>query len=101
MRARISAATALTLILGFAVASATGNRPLGGAVLIAGGVLCAWWTYQLSGLGRTLTLLGIALTLFVISHPLGHVIGAWPSVFLVAGVGAALAYALTRPRSDS
>jgi hypothetical protein len=35
---------AASLIAGYAVASATGSRPLGGAVLLAGGLWCvrAW-----------------------------------------------------------
>ena len=41
-------------------------------------------------------LFGIA---FVISHPLGTAIGAWPSVFVVAVIAGALAYAITQPRS--
>ena len=39
MRKRISVLTAATLIIGFAVASFTGNRALGGVVLVSGGVL--------------------------------------------------------------
>ena len=47
MTLRLTAAllAAATLIVGFAVASLTGNRTLGGVVLIAGGAVCAllWW----------------------------------------------------------
>ena len=42
-------------------------------------------------------LFGIA---FVISHPLGAAIGAWPSVFLVAVLAGALAYSITPQSSD-
>ena len=56
------------LIAGFAVADATGNRPLGGAVLAAGVAACA------------------------VSHPLAKQIGAWPSVFTVSAVTAGAAY---------
>ena len=100
MRVRISVATALTLILGFAVASLTGNRALGGFVLVAGGALCAWWMYQFAGLKRMLAVLGAVFVLFVISHPLGHVIGSWPSVFVVAAIGAAISYALAVHQSN-
>ena len=41
MRSRIAAITGLTLVLGFAVASLTGSRPLGGVVLVLGGIVCA------------------------------------------------------------
>jgi len=97
MRLRISALTAATLIVGFAIASLTGNRALGGLALLAGGALCAWWMYQLAGLGRMIVVVAIVFTLFVLSHPLGHAIGAWPSVFVVAAIGAAVAYALAAP----
>jgi UPF0716 family protein affecting phage T7 exclusion len=33
----------------------------------------------------------------VVSHPLGHVIGTWPSVLLVGAITATVAYALIRP----
>ena len=98
MRLRISAATAATLILGFASASITGNRALGGIVLLAGGALCAWWMSQFSGLGRTIAVVAIVFVLFVLSHPLGHLIGAWPAVFAVAAIGAAAAYAVAVPK---
>jgi hypothetical protein len=41
MPARIAVVTALTLIAGFAVASLTGVRALGGVILVLGGALCA------------------------------------------------------------
>ena len=76
MRLRISLATALTLVVGFAVASLTGNRGLGGVVLVLGGALCAWWMWRTAGAARTVVTLVAALGLFVVSHPLGTVIGA-------------------------
>jgi ABC-type siderophore export system fused ATPase/permease subunit len=101
MRLRIAAVAALTLVVGFGVASVTGNRALGGVVLVAGGALCAWWLAREAGLLRTsLTLVGVVV-LFVVSHPLGRVIGAWPAVLLVAAAAAALAYALASPRETS
>ena len=101
MRLRISAATAATLILGFAIASITGNRALGGVVLLAGGAVCAWWMYQFSGLARTIAVVAAVFVLFVLSHPLGHLIGPWPSVLLVAVIGALVAYALATPKSTT
>lgn len=98
MRARIAVTAALTLIVGFFVASTTGNRPLGGVVLVVGGALCAWWMGRFAGWWRALVVLAVALTLFVASHPLGTVIGAWTSVLLVAAVTGAVAWALARER---
>ena len=96
----VTAATgAVTLIVGFGIASVTGVRWLGGIALIAGAIWCGirWW--RMARLLRAIIavlLFGIA---FVISHPLGTAIGAWPSVFVVAVIAGALAYAITQPRS--
>lgn len=97
MRLRISLATALTLVVGFAVASLTGNRALGGVVLALGGALCAWWMWRTAGGARTVVTLVATLVLFVVSHPLGTVVGAWPSVLLVSVLAAGVAYALAGP----
>ena len=96
----VTAATgAVTLIVGFGIASVTGVRWLGGIALIAGAIWCGikWW--RMAGPLRAIIavlLFGIA---FVISHPLGNAIGAWPSVFLVALIAGSLSYAITQPRS--
>jgi hypothetical protein len=95
MRNRIAAVTALTLVLGFAVASLTGDRALGGVVLVLGGALCAWWMWAAAGAPRTVVTLVAVVALFAVSHPLGLVIGAWPSVLLVSAVAGGIAYALT------
>ena len=83
-----------SLALGFAVAQATGVRPLGGVVLIAG---CGWcatrWRERVGG-GRAVGRVGRYLAAFAGSHVLGHVIGAWPSVAVVSAVVAAGAYAV-------
>lgn len=82
-----------SLLLGFAVAQATGVRPLGGIVLVAG---CAWCALRWlrSGRGRTATLVGIYLAMFVLAHVLADPLGAWPSVLLVCAVTGLAAYAL-------
>lgn len=98
MRARIAVTAALTLIAGFLVASLTGNRPLGGVVLVLGGAVCAWWMGRFAGWWRALVVLAVALALFVVSHPLGNVIGAWTSVLLVAAVTGVVAWLLARER---
>lgn len=62
MTLRLTAAllAAATLIVGFAVASLTGNRALGGVVLIAGGAVCAllWW--RLAGPLRAIAAVAVA-----------------------------------------
>ena len=68
---------AACLPAGFGVAVATGVRPLGGLVLVALAYLAArdmgsrwrWW--------------GLVAVLFVVSHLLGRVIGAWGAVAVV------------------
>ena len=81
-----------SLALGFAVAQATGVRPLGGLVLVAGAGWCALQWRRRVGLGRTVGLLALYLAAFAGSHALGHVIGAWPSVAVVAGLVGAATY---------
>jgi len=77
------------LVLGFAVADASGSRPLGGVVLFLGGLACGLRWRVLIGLGRALALVLAFLAGFAIAHPLGHAIGAWPAVLVVAlAVGA-------------
>jgi hypothetical protein len=80
------------LVAGFGVAVATGSRPLGGVVLAACGLACiAVWliTIQLTAAG---------LLAFALSHLLGLVIGAWPSVLLVAAATAALCWRVSDQR---
>lgn len=75
---------AASLIAGFAVAVGTGSRPLGGLVLATGGLWCLWTWRRRHG-ARTAVILGcVGFGAFVLSHVLGLVIGAWPSVLLVA-----------------
>ncbi|WP_396127026.1 hypothetical protein [Brachybacterium huguangmaarense] len=86
---------AIGLIGGYGVARATGNRPLGGAVLAAAGIYAGrtWLARRgpvvAAGLGATYVL-GFGL-----SHPLAKKIGAWPSVLAVTAVSAAAAHYLS------
>jgi hypothetical protein len=84
-----AALAAAGLITGFAVATATGSRPLGGVVLAAFGLTCiaAWRTRH--ELGKTAALTAVGLLAFALSHLLGVLIGAWPAVFLTAALTAA------------
>lgn len=89
---------ALTFVAGFGVAELTGVRAIGGIVLLAGGALCARLAADRIGRGPTALLLGVALALFVVSHPLGRAIGAWPAV-LVSAAAVAVSSALLLRRA--
>jgi hypothetical protein len=72
------------LIAGYAVAVASGSRPLGGVVLAAFAALCVTVWVRRDG-GRTALRLSLAgLAAFVLSHALGELIGAWPAVLMTA-----------------
>lgn len=75
-----------SLVAGYAVAAATGVRPLGGVVLAAGGALCAREWARTSGRGTSAALLTTYVVAFGASHPLAEQVGAWPSVLTVAAV---------------
>lgn len=83
-----------SLLLGFAVAQATGVRPLGGIVLIAGCGWCALRWLRAAGAARTAALVVVYVASFVLSHVVSDTIGAWPSVLLAAAVTGFAAYAL-------
>lgn len=86
-----------SLLLGFAVAQATGVRPLGGLVLVAG---CAWCALRWlraggwAGIARTAALVVVYLGAFVLSHVVAGTLGAWPSVLLATAVTGLAVYAL-------
>lgn len=77
---------ALSLVIGFAVAAATGVRPLGGLVLFAAALWCGLQWRAQRGLLVAVGLITLYLALFALSHVLGDQIGAWASVFTVAAV---------------
>jgi hypothetical protein len=81
-----------SLIVGYAVASATGSRPLGGVVLLAGGLWCVRAWTQRNDTRTAVTLACAGLAAFVLSHVLARAIGAWPAVLLVAAAMAAAAW---------
>jgi hypothetical protein len=83
-----AALAAAGLIAGFAVATATGSRPLGGVVLAAFGLVCiATWRARHRA-GKTALLTAIGLFAFALSHGLGLLIGAWPAVLLTSALTA-------------
>ena len=89
---------ALSLIAGFAVADATGVRPLGGLVLAVALGWCAVRWRRTAGAGRAAALVALYLAAFVASHLIGDVVGTWGAVLLVAAVvGAAAWLAADRP----
>ena len=103
MTLRLTAAllAAATLIVGFAVASLTGNRALGGVVLIAGGAVCALMWWRLAGPLRAIAAVAVAGIAFVVSHPLGAVMTSWGAVLLVSVLTAIAAYYITPPPRSS
>jgi hypothetical protein len=84
-----------SLIGGYYVARKTKKRPLGGAVLLVGGVAAGRQWLQTSGPATTAVLTAVYLGGFGASHPLAKKMGAWPSVLTVAGISAASAWALS------
>lgn len=86
-----------SLVIGFAVAQSTGVRWLGAVVLVLGGLFCLLAILPVEGAVPSIVLAVVYIAAFAVSHPLGHVIGTWPSVLLVATITAVVAYALIRP----
>lgn len=79
-----SVLTAVGLIAGYAVASTSGNRRLGGAVAAAGlGLSWEAWRRR-AGMGTACALATTYVAALGGSHPLAKKIGAWPSVLTVA-----------------
>ncbi len=85
--------TTAGLIGGYSVARATGNRPLGGAVLAGFGAAAFETTRRNSGLGAAVALTGVYVAAFGLSHPLAKKVGSWPAVLGVTAVTAAVAVA--------
>jgi hypothetical protein len=81
---------AASLIVGYAVAASTGSRPLGGVVLLIGGLWCAREWLRRHDRRTAVRLVGVGLCAFVGSHLLALAIGPWPAVLIVAA-GMALA----------
>jgi len=75
-----------SLLLGFAVAQATGIRPLGGIVLAAGAGWCALRWRRAVGMARAAVLVVLYLAAFVFSHVIADALGTWPAVLLVAAL---------------
>jgi thiol:disulfide interchange protein len=83
-----------SLLLGFAVAQATGIRPLGGLVLVAAAAWCALRWIRRAGAPRAAALVLLYVGAFVVSHVGADTLGAWPAVSLAAAVTGLAAWAL-------
>ncbi|MFE9400272.1 hypothetical protein ACFYNY_00655 [Streptomyces sp. NPDC006530] len=84
------------LIGGYGVARWTKKRPLGGVALAAAGAVAARQWQQAAGTKAAVGLTGAYVAAFAGSHPLAKKVGAWPSVFGVAGTVALASWAVTR-----
>jgi hypothetical protein len=90
-----------TLIAGYAVAAGTGSRPLGGIVLLAGGLWCIQVWARRHGARTAGALACVGLCAFILSHVLALAIGAWPAVLVVAAGTAAAVWARADVRAIS
>jgi hypothetical protein len=86
------------LVAGFAVAVASGSRPLGGVVMAACGLACIAVWLKRDGRRVAVRLAAAGLAAFAFSHVLAPVIGAWPSVFVVSAATAALCWRMSDSR---
>ncbi|MDX6679293.1 MAG: hypothetical protein QOE31_3345 [Solirubrobacteraceae bacterium] len=75
-----------SLLLGFAVAQATGVRPLGGVVLALGATWCGLRWLRSVGRARTAGLVAVYVGVFVLSHVIADAVGTWPAVVLAAAI---------------
>jgi hypothetical protein len=83
-----------SLVAGYLVARETGIRPLGGAVLAAGGIWAARSWHRTRGPAVTAVLVGTYLGGFGASHPLARKIGPWPAVLTAAATSGGAAWLL-------
>lgn len=81
-----------SFVVSYGVVVATGSRPLGGVVLLAGGAWCAWAWRRRHDTRTAAELVGVGAGAFIASHLLGLAIGAWPAVLLVAAIMGAAAW---------
>jgi hypothetical protein len=81
---------------GFGVAVATGVRPLGGIILLVLALLAA--RSAPATRGRRLAWYLVVVICFAAAHLLGHAIGAWPAVAVVAVVATGAYVALLQRR---
>jgi hypothetical protein len=85
LRSMTHLVAALSLVVGFAVADATGVRPLGGIVLAGAAAWCFTRWRAAAGTGRAIALVGFYAAAFAASHALADGLGTWGAVLAVAG----------------
>ncbi|MFG2095777.1 hypothetical protein [Streptomyces sp. NPDC048612] len=93
-----AAVAATGLLGGYAVARWSKKRPLGGVALVAAGAVAAREWRERAGNVTAAALGGAYVAAFAGSHPLAKKIGAWPSVFAVAGGMAVVSWAVVDRR---
>lgn len=98
MRVPTAAVTAGSLIGGWQIASQTGVRPLGGVVLITGGLWAGREWARRTSPAVTASLLAVYVGAFAMSHPLSRYLGAWPSVLVVSALAASASYVVADRR---
>jgi CHASE2 domain-containing sensor protein len=81
-----------TLLAGWAAVEVTGSRPVGGVVLLCGGLGCAALWQRRHGTRTALTLSAVGFSAFVLSHVLALAIGAWPAVVSVSAIAAVIVW---------
>ena len=87
-----------SLLLGFAVAQATGARPRGGIVLVLGAGWCAVQWRARRGTFAALALVVLYLAGFAASHAIADTLGAWGAVLFVSAVVAAVTWVVADAR---
>ena len=93
-------ASAAGLLGGYKVASTTGNRPLGGAVLgLAGFIAFKNWKRN-AGVGSSTFLTCVILSAFGYYHPRDKKLVACPAVYKGTGVTALLSLIVGRKRKQ-
>jgi hypothetical protein len=103
VRSRVATApiAAAGLIAGYAVAVASGSRPLGGLVLAVFALVCVTTWLRRDDRRTTLVLTIAGVGAFALSHVLGLLIGAWPAVLLTAAAMAMLCWRMSDSRHMS
>jgi hypothetical protein len=86
------------LIAGYAVAAASGSRPLGGVVLAGFGLACVWIWLGRDSVRTTVILAGVGLLAFALSHVLALLTGPWPAVLLAAAAAGGASWRLSDSR---
>ncbi|PPJ22344.1 hypothetical protein C5E45_23445 [Nocardia nova] len=87
------------LLGGFALAQATEQRQLGGAVFAAATAAAVPRWRAVLGTPGAAALTGLSVGAMGVSHPLAKKIGAWPSVAVVSGAVALTSWVLADRRA--